>query len=97
MSVPDFFWLTRACSLCLLAGSLRPVFLARMLFLLPAARRATVYLVVPSVPLLGDSYMRPVQRSHVNKRSSAGKFRGNVSRTHPRNVAPPPMRGGYRL
>jgi len=41
--------------------------------------------------------MRPVSRRPVNKRKSAAKFRHHVSRTKAPNVAPPAMRGGYRL
>lgn len=41
--------------------------------------------------------MRPVKRKHVNKHKSAGNFRNNVQRTKYINLAPPPMRGGYRL
>lgn len=41
--------------------------------------------------------MRPLKRYSVNKSSSAGKFRRNVSRTHPRNVGAVVMRGGIRL
>lgn len=36
-------------------------------------------------------------RYSVNKARSAKKFRRQVSRTNIKNVAPPPMRGGYRL
>lgn len=41
--------------------------------------------------------MRPLNRSPVNKQRSSGQFRGNVSRTHPKNMAQAPMRGGWRL
>lgn len=41
--------------------------------------------------------MRPLSRNHVNKGSSARKFRSNVGRTKAANVAPPPMRGGWRM
>lgn len=41
--------------------------------------------------------MRPVSRSSVNKYRSAGRFRGQVSRTHLLNVKGMPMRGGIRL
>lgn len=41
--------------------------------------------------------MRPVRRGGVNKHKSAANFRGNVQRTKIVNIAPPPMRGGYRL
>jgi len=37
------------------------------------------------------------RRFHTNKRGSARNFRHNVSKTHPRNMAPPPRRGGWRL
>lgn len=36
-------------------------------------------------------------RGGVNKSRSAGKFRHNVSKTHPRNMAMSPRRGGWRL
>lgn len=32
-----------------------------------------------------------------NKRKSAKKFRKTASKTRAANMAPPPMRGGYRL
>lgn len=41
--------------------------------------------------------IRPSKRFGVNKRQSAGRFRRNVSRTHPRNVNATVMRGGIRL
>lgn len=41
--------------------------------------------------------MRPLKRRPVSKRRSAGKFRRQISRTKAPNVAPRPMRGGYRL
>ena len=41
--------------------------------------------------------MRPIKRYSVNKRRSAGKFRGDVSLTKAANLRPPPMRGGFRL
>lgn len=41
--------------------------------------------------------MRPVSRSPVNKRRSAGQFRHKVGRTHPKNMRQQPMRGGWRL
>lgn len=40
--------------------------------------------------------MRPLYRSGVNKRRSAGKFRAHTKRTNKRNLAAP-MRGGIRL
>lgn len=40
--------------------------------------------------------MRPVKRYDVNKRSSAGHFKRNVSRTKGANIIAP-MRGGWRL
>lgn len=41
--------------------------------------------------------MKPVHRSKVDKRQSAGKFRHDVSRTHGKNLVQAPMRGGWRL
>lgn len=41
--------------------------------------------------------MRPLKRAPVRKGRSAGKFRKQVGRTKAANVAPPPMRGGYRF
>lgn len=41
--------------------------------------------------------MRPVKRVPVHKGHSASKFRRDVRRTHPKNVKPVPMRGGWRL
>lgn len=41
--------------------------------------------------------MRPVKRFGVNKRRSAGKFRGQSSRSKAPNVINSPMRGGWRL
>lgn len=41
--------------------------------------------------------MKPVSRYGVNKRHSAGQFRGNVGRTRRLNIQPVPMRGGWRL
>lgn len=41
--------------------------------------------------------MKPVYRSGVNKRRSAGQFRHNVSRSKAVNTALTPMRGGWRL
>lgn len=38
-----------------------------------------------------------MRRFSVNKGKSARKFRSNVGRTKRINVAPPPMRGGYRI
>lgn len=38
-----------------------------------------------------------MRRYSVRKSSSARKFRANVGRTKAANVAPAPMRGGYRL
>lgn len=35
-------------------------------------------------------------RRHVNKRRSAGKFRGQSGKTHPANMAKP-GRGGFRI
>lgn len=36
-------------------------------------------------------------RSKPNKRKSAQTFRSKVASTKSPNMAPPPMRGGYRL
>ena len=36
-------------------------------------------------------------RHRVNKRSSSSSFRHKSARTKAINIAPPPMRGGYRL
>lgn len=41
--------------------------------------------------------MRPVKRYGVNKRSSAGQFKRNVSRVKAINMKNPVMRGGIRL
>lgn len=41
--------------------------------------------------------LRPSKRFAVNKGRSAGKFRRNVSRTHPVNMRVSVMRGGIRL
>lgn len=41
--------------------------------------------------------MRPSKRSHVNKSASAREFRGKSRHTKAVNMAPPPMRGGYRF
>lgn len=42
--------------------------------------------------------MRGTPRRHgVNKGRSAGRFRHDVSKTHPRNVGLAPRRGGWRL
>lgn len=38
-----------------------------------------------------------MRRHHVNKRSSAKSFRRHAHHTKAANMAPPPMRGGYRL
>lgn len=46
--------------------------------------------------LLKEIDVRPLSRGKVNKRKSAGKFRGNTKRTHSRNMKGP-MRGGIRL
>lgn len=37
------------------------------------------------------------KRFSVNKGKSASHFRHAVSRTHPKNMQPRPMRGGFRL
>lgn len=41
--------------------------------------------------------MNPLKRSAVSKHGSAKHFRKHVSHTKSVNLAPPPMRGGYRL
>lgn len=41
--------------------------------------------------------MRPVKRFGAHKGRHARQFRKEVSRTHPKNMAPRPMRGGWRL
>lgn len=41
--------------------------------------------------------MKPLSRSGVNKHRSAGKFKSQARRSKAPNVAPPPMRGGWRL
>lgn len=41
--------------------------------------------------------MRPLSRRPVNKASSARSFRKRAGRTKGANLAPPPMRGGYRF
>ena len=38
-----------------------------------------------------------MRRMHVNKSRSAAKFRRHAGKTKAANVAPPPMRGGFRL
>lgn len=38
-----------------------------------------------------------MRRKPVNKFRSARRFRSNVGRTKRMNVAPPPMRGGFRI
>lgn len=37
------------------------------------------------------------KRRPLNKGRSAAQFRHSVGKTHPRNMAPRPMRGGFRL
>lgn len=37
------------------------------------------------------------RRAGVRKLKAARHFRREVGRTHPRNMAPRPMRGGFRL
>ncbi len=37
------------------------------------------------------------KRGHLNKHKSAAKFRSASHKTHPRNMAVKPMRGGWRL
>jgi hypothetical protein len=41
--------------------------------------------------------MTPNRRKPVNKQASARKFRSQSGRTKAPNVAPNPMRGGWRL
>lgn len=41
--------------------------------------------------------MNPLSRKPVSKHASAKSFRKHVSHTKGLNLAPPPMRGGYRL
>lgn len=41
--------------------------------------------------------MRPLARRPVSKKRSVSQFRKSASRTKGANVAPPPMRGGFRL
>lgn len=38
-----------------------------------------------------------MKRMPVNKRKSSADFRRKAGRTKGANIAPPPMRGGYRL
>ncbi|WNK14571.1 MAG: hypothetical protein [Microvirus sp.] len=38
-----------------------------------------------------------MKRTKVNKHRSAKQFRKNIGHTKKANIAPPPMRGGYRL
>lgn len=38
-----------------------------------------------------------MRRRYVNKSRSARKFRSHMNRTKRINVAPPPMRGGFRI
>lgn len=38
-----------------------------------------------------------MKRRSMNKRSAARQFNRATSRTKAINIAPPPMRGGYRL
>lgn len=38
-----------------------------------------------------------MRRYKVNKSRSARKFRSNAGHTKRMNVAPPPMRGGFRI
>jgi len=56
-----------------------------------------IRLTVFFVGKLLEVFMRPVSRHSVSKGSSSGKFRRQSSRTKAANIAPPPMRGGYRL
>lgn len=38
-----------------------------------------------------------MKRRSVNKNKSAKNFRSKIGKTKAANIAPPPMRGGYRL
>lgn len=38
-----------------------------------------------------------MRRKGLNRSKSARKFRSSVGRTKRMNVAPPPMRGGFRI
>lgn len=38
-----------------------------------------------------------MKRKHISKRGSKRLFIATASKTHPRNTAPDPMRGGIRL
>lgn len=53
---------------------------------------------VGSIPTLFlELTMRPSRRSGVSKGKSARSFRKQSGRTKGANMAPPPMRGGYRF
>lgn len=41
--------------------------------------------------------MRPLSRKSANKATSAKRFKSDSKSTKAPNVAPPPMRGGFRL
>jgi hypothetical protein len=41
--------------------------------------------------------MRPLNRKPVSKHKSAKTFRKHTTHTKAANLAPPPMRGGYRM
>jgi hypothetical protein len=41
--------------------------------------------------------MNPLRRKPVSKSKSAKHFRSHASHTKGVNMAPPPMRGGYRM
>lgn len=52
--------------------------------------------MVPGV-FLKDPVMKPVSRHHVSKHKSAKKFRKHSHRVKAANMAPDPMRGGFRF
>ena len=50
------------------------------------------------LPVVGRIFRRLfMKRRPVSKRGSARSFRKKVGRTKRMNVAPPPMRGGFRI
>lgn len=63
--------------------------------LLEACFRGVLGLFSIFVNCLGG-FMRPLKRHHVNKHSSARRFRGHSSRTKAMNMRLAPMRGGIR-
>jgi hypothetical protein len=48
-------------------------------------------------PFFLEVVMHNSSRGHVHKGKSAAHFRHDVGRTHPRNAAMAPRRGGWRL